>query len=315
MKTILLIITFVVSLSFLTGCNLDHLVIQQTDELTALRSISEPSGVELKSAIAGVASFSETISIQLLHKNEFPIGTMTLANSGSQLVIEISGNDQYVIEKLQLWVGNKMSEIPVNKIGQPQPGKFPYKSSGLTEYTYLIDQTELGENYDFRKGEPLFILAHAEAVNIQSGEKKSAWSAGEPLNSRNDVTYTEYYPSIPTGGGGCFPHLAFCGQEVSGEFYFDNTQEESQDIIADNEEIIGTVWYNSDQIFFSFSQDWSLYGESPVESIYGCNSPGGTLTELPLTTVHQVNGNLYIDVPYFLYYVINLNVQYCTTTN
>lgn len=315
MKKILLIACFIASLSLITGCNSDSFLLSQTEEISELQIQLQQSAVGLKSTILEIESVCEPTWIPLLHKNDLEVGSMIVSNNNTQLYIQILGNDEYEIENVQLWVGNKLSMIPANRNYQPQPGKFPYKLSGLKEYSFLVHQSQIGENYYFPEGKKLYILAHIEAFEVQSGEKKSVWSVGELLSSKSGATYTEYYPCVPTGGGGCFPHLAFCGQEVNEIFYFDNTLAGTQDIIADNKDTIGTVWYEDGKIVFALSQDWDFYGISPVESIYGYDTKGGASTEIDLGILQSESGNFYVSVPSYSYYVIKLNVQHCTTSN
>jgi len=315
MKKILLFTCVIASLIVFVGCNSDGLLLSQPEDFSGLQSQSHPSAVGLKSATLEIESECEPTWIPLFHKNDQKIGSMLVSNNNTQLQVLILSDEEYEIENVQLWVGTKLSLIPANKNSQPQPGKFPYKLSDMDEYSFQIDQSEIGMNYYFPEGKRFYILAHTEATEVLSGEKKSAWSYGELLNSKSGATYTEYYPCVPTGGGGCFPHLAFCGQEVNEAFYFDNTQEETQDIVADNEDIIGTVWYDNGKLIFNLQQDWEFYGASPVESIYGCNTQGGVATKLDPGIFTPEFGNFSVTVPDYSYYVIKLNVQYCTTTN
>lgn len=316
MKTILLITTLVVSLSCFTSCNYDNYLFPQTEELLTSAEMLQTNETGLKSAEILPGSMCEPSWIPLSHKDQLEVGAMILSNSQSQLYIELKGNDQFEIENIQLWAGNKLSLLPANRNGQPLPGQFPYKMAGLNSYHLVTDQNTIGPNYYFQEGKKLYIVAHAEAIDKQSGEKKSAWSSGQLLNTKNGASYTEYYPCIPTGGGGCFPHLAFCGPESNGSYYFDNTLEETtQHITADNEELIGSVRYEKGKIIFNFSQDWSFFGNTPIASLFGCDTPGGELTELAPGALEQTYGDFYITAAYHPYYVIQLNVQYCTTSN
>ncbi|RIJ47208.1 hypothetical protein D1614_15740 [Maribellus luteus] len=316
MKTILLITTLVVLLSCFTSCNYDSYLLPQNEELLASSEMLQTNETGLKSAEILPGSMCEPVWIPLLHKDQLEVGAMILSNSQSQLFIELKGNDQFEIESIQLWAGNKFSLLPANKNDQPLPGQFPYKMAKQDAYHLIIDQNMIGPNYYFPEGKKLYIIAHAEAIDKQTGEKKSAWSCGQLLNTKSGASYTEYYPCIPTGGGGCFPHLAFCGPESNGNYYFDNTLEENtQHITADNEELIGSVRYEEGKIIFNFSQDWSFFGNTPIASLFGCDTPGGELTELESGPLEQLYDDFYITSAYYPYYVIQLNVQYCTTSN
>ncbi|MFV0591207.1 MAG: hypothetical protein ACK5M7_07465 [Draconibacterium sp.] len=309
MKAILLITLLIVSVSLFTSCNSDSQLLSQNEELLMVQNNSPEAEFQLKNADV---QFCEPVMIPLQHKQNLEVGLLTISNTNTKLTIHIAGNNQFIIEKVQLWVGNSLSAAPLNKNMQPLPGRFPFKSSGENDYTFVIDQEQIAPNYVIQNGAKIFILAHIEAIDMQTGEKKSAWSDGQLLNTKSEPTYSEFYLCTPTGGGGCFPHVAFCGTNINGTFYLENNTNEKE-ITADNQELAGYVRYEEGKIIFTLLQDWSFYGENPVESISGYSTPGGTSTELDLGPLVPDFDRFYVNVPGYSYYVVRLNIQYCTT--
>ncbi|WP_372648625.1 hypothetical protein [Draconibacterium sp.] len=308
MKAKVLFGIFVLTSTFLGGC-IDVDLINSKEEMESVETsfISEYS--YLKNGV-----IEEQISLQL--KNKEQVGTMRVSNDANTLTVKITGNSDFNIEEVQLWVGTDTGEVPSNIKNRPIPGKFPYKLSGQTEYQFNISKEEIALDYDFGEGTELYLFAHAVVINANTGYMESAWSKGDNLPDTPDdaISYSTY---TPVGGGGCFPHLAFCGEMINGTYYYD-INKEIENMVADNGEIIGTVSYIDQQIRFYFYQAWMFSGNTPEVVITGYNKPGGKAFEVysgsplaPYPPMYYYYGPL----TKYNYYEVELNVQYCTTDN
>lgn len=308
MKAKVLFGIFVLIGTFLSSC-LDVVLVNPKEEIEFVETGFLTEEAYLKSGV-----IEEQIALQL--KNEEQVGTMTVSNNASTLTVKIAGNSDYYLEELQLWVGTDPAEVPSNINNRPIPGKFPFKSSGKNEYEFNIQKEEIALNYNFEEGNAIYLFAHAVVMNTNTGNQESAWSAGDYLADTPNyaISYSTY---TLVGGGGCYPHLAFCGEMINGTYYYD-INNESENMFADNGEIIGTVSYVDQNIRFYFDQDWMFSGNTPEIVVIGYNKPGGKAFEVyrgeplaPYPPLYYYYGPL----TKYSYYTVELNVQYCTTEN
>lgn len=288
---------------------IDVVLVNSEDEIQQNETSFDTENSYLKSG-----GIEKQIALQL--KNEEQVGTMTLSNNANALIIKFVGNSNYKLAEIHLWLGTDPEAVPSNIQNKPLPGKFPYKSSDKNEYSFDISKEEIAPDYDFVEGKDIYIFAHATAVNTNTGSEESAWSKGDylPNMPKFAISYSTY---TPVGGGGCFPHLAFCGEMIDGTYYYDITNER-ENIVADNGEIIGYASYINQNIRIYFEQDWMFSGNTPEVVITGYNKPGGKAFEVyhgkplaPYPPMYYYYGPL----TKFKYYAVELNVQYCTTNN
>ena len=303
MKTKLLIALILLTSNTFWSCQ-DVVLIDRMEELEAVETEMIQEEMSLKSAEV----------IPLLLKHGEIAGRLIISNTSSTLSVRFIGSTNYDLEEVQLWIGTSPELVPTNKMNKPVPGKFTYRSSGKTEYLFIIPQQEIAPDYDFSTETTIYLFAHADAKNKQTDEEESAWSEGEYFTDELNqaVSFSTY---IPTGGGGCFPHLAYCGQKFEGTFYF-NINNGDQNMVADNDEIIGTARYIDEEIRFYFYQDWSFSGAEPQIVVTGFNEPGGQGYEIysgasmaPSPPIYRYYGPLF----QYNYYKVELKVQYCTT--
>ncbi|HYQ56467.1 MAG TPA: hypothetical protein VEP89_03890 [Draconibacterium sp.] len=288
---------------------IDLVLVNSEDEMVTVENNIVLEESSLKSGGVG-----KTFSLQL--KDKKSVGTMTLGNNSTTLSVMFNGNPEYELREVHLWVGTNPNEVPANKQNKPVPGWFTYKSSGENDYQFEIKQEEIGPGYDLDSGSEIYLFVHANVMNKNTGKEESAWSEGEYLsdNLQLAISYSTY---TPIGGGGCFPHLAFCGEMIDGTYYYDITKKIGN-IVADNGEVIGTASYLDKEIRFDFDQDWMFSDDTPRVVIRGYNKPGGKAFEVysgnplaPSPPMYYYYGPL----TKYKYYSIELNVQYCTTDN
>lgn len=306
MKTKVLFGMFLVMSTLNWSC-IDVVLVNSEKEMETLETNLITEEVNLKSV-----SLGKQFSLQL--KNGESVGIMSLSNNANTLTVKFAENSNYNIKEIQLWIGTDPGEVPSNIKNKPIPGKFPYKLSGKNEYQFEIAEEEIAPEYNLGEGSNLYLFVHANAINKNTGTEESAWSEGEYLtnNLQSAISYSTY---TPAGGGGCFPHTAVAGTEISNAYYvYANTSVE-QYIIADSDEIIGIIAHNNGTIRFSFYQDWMLEDSEGNIEIAGLNSLHKHSTVINDFMVKRELGDFIIDVPTFNYYRVNLKVQYCTTGN
>jgi len=282
----------------------DVILIDRIEELEAVETEMIQEEMSLKSATL--------IPLQL--KDGTTAGTLTVKNSDYTITVKFAGNSNYDLEEVQLWLGTDLSEVPTNKLNKPIPGHFTYKSSGKSEYIFNSSMQNIVPGYYYGINEEIHLLAHCEAKNKDTGEKESAWSKGTyyPNDLKQTITYSSY---TPVGGGGCFPYMAFCGENINGTFYFDMTRGD-QNIVSEMGNVIGTAINDDGFIKFDFDPSWMFSGATPELVVTGYDEPSGV--------GHAVHSGAPMapDPPVFYYYgplveydyyTIELKVQYCTT--
>ncbi|WP_321374750.1 hypothetical protein [uncultured Draconibacterium sp.] len=307
MKAKVLIGMFLIMSSLYWSC-IDG-VLDSEEEMNSTESNLITEEYNLKSGMLGK-------QIALLLKNEETVGTMTITNNATTLTVSFEGNSKYNLEEIQLWVGINPDAVPSTIKNKPIPGMFPYKSSDKNELQFNILLEEVASDFNFEEGNDICLFAHVCAINNSSGAEESAWSEGKYYPDEFQFT-SSYSTYTPIGGGGCFPHLAFCGDMIDGIYYFD-TSKGNGNIVADNEKIIGTAVFLDQNIRFYFDQPWMFSGNSPMVVITGFHKPGGQGIQVysgdPLAPTPPMF-YYYGPLTKYKYYTIELNVQYCTTQN
>lgn len=315
MKTNLLI-----TMMFLVGlwsCNSDQVLFSNEIELQGIAAEVNLEAAGLKSGEVGIQSISGPHVITLLHKNQ-EVGVMFVKNDNTNLKVRFLNDLNHPIDRVQLWAGTELSKVPCTPIGQPIPGKFPFKDNGYNDFTFNIPQDLISDDNPLENGDLIKLLAHVEYTNLQNGDKESAWSEGEILTSKSNATYSDYLPSQGIGGPGCFPFTANCGLGVNSEFYFNVSGDIQQDIVAKIGQHswakIGTIVNDFGELIFNFDQDWMFSGEMPELLVTGYYELGNDGFEIyagppsfPIPPIYY-----YWDLAGdFNYYKIELQVQYC----
>ncbi len=268
-----------------------------------------------------VQSYSGT-GISLVNNNDEQLGNLLVTNTLTDLRIQFTVNEYYSIAEVQLWIGIDPEKVPMNKNQIPIPGKFTYKAKGQSDYVFTTKLTDILQGYGllFDGTQPIYIFAQAKIKNKITNEEQLTWSEGESHGTSKWGTYFMYYCSLPAGVG-CVPHFGLCGTKMEdGIFYYDNTNEGGeQNIYADTESgpVVGKLKYDDGKIYFLVDVgNWSITDLiKPTVKYQLFNEPGS-----PATNLISVNDLEYasegwwsIDVPKANYYLIQLNIQNCTT--
>lgn len=304
--------------SLFWSCNSDQLLPNDEEEMLAVAADLNQEIVGLKSGEAGIINTGSTQSIPLLHKGE-EVGSMEVMNSYNSLIVLFLGNQNYSIDRVQLWVGTDIEEVPSNPVDNPTPGRFPFKNFGFNNFIFLVPQDQIANDYLLSDGDPVLLVAHVEASNRQTGKSASAWSEGDTFGPKSKATYSEFTPSLQNIGSGCFPFPAYCGAMVNTAYYLDPTNVVDQRIIAkigeNNWLDIGYLSFDSGNIIFNFDQEWMFTDlVEPEVVVTGYNELGtnGQLiySGIPMSPKPPMY-YYYGPLEGFNYYTVELKVQYC----
>lgn len=296
----------ILTTSFFWGCNKAEIL-----------TIPENMEMQLKNGVIAVTNECTPSTYALLTSNNIQVGQIIVSNDETYLKVEFVGNGS-TFSEVQLWVGTNATMVPKNSHSIPVPGKFSYKGSNSDYFVFEINLSDLyfltPESVCDEKD--LSIFAHADIDD--SGPKKdseiSAWSEGTSFGTSRHGTYSLYTTCCkPTGGGGCVKHLASAGDK--GIF---NVSGGKQSIFTDNDEIAGTVEYDGENLIFSFYQDWMFSGTVPLVSVWGLENPDANPVFMTSTNTPEKTLGIYF-VPVvsngFPFFIIEFNLQYCTTEN
>lgn len=282
---------------------------------------SPENGLKLKSGIVPISPNCTPVTYDLYVGRVKKVGQLIVSNNNEYLQVEYKADDPYLITKVHLWVGVTSLQVPKNSKGVPVPNRFKYQASGLDCYFFQIrlsDIYSLNPEVAFEE-RTLYIFAQAEVDNLETPEieKETAWSDGANF-SKGRGTFSNYKTCAGiTGGGGCFQHDAFGGDNsINGLYYFDinNGTQKIHTDIGDN---AGEIIYDSGKLIISFQQNWMLKsysdGRKTQVKIQGYNN---IPTSLPTTYNTYVGDQLEISVSgEYAYFIIFLDLQQCYTTN
>jgi len=288
---------------FFTGC--------QNDEIFTNNKV----GLMLKSGEIVFGQACNSASYELKTNENVPVGLLDVSDDGTYLKIEFIADGIHSFSEVHLWVGTNTANAPVNKQGIPEPGRFTVNDKGLNKYVFYLKLTELLNTTGQTGGKDLYVCALAllDDSGNNGVQKISAWSEGTDFGTSTQSYYNVYTTCLKTGGGGCFPHSAFCGKQINEIYYFRNISGKRQNIIADNGEFAGEAEYKDGKILFYLGQDWILSDSNPEVQVQGFYEPNATGSQLySISPIFKVP-SYYVPVSDYPFYVIQLNLQYCTT--
>ena len=303
---------FIVAGIFISGCEYDNFITGPEKSFETKSELVEMNPA-LKSGATGTIAGCEAECHWMVTKNNTPFGLMTVTNDLTHLRINIVGNSGITFEKVQLWVGTDLNDVPMNKNEIPLPGKFPYKAGKMFEYNFSVKLSDIYLWPEELFGEKqIYIFAHAELLN-STNDELSVWSEGYSFGTMRWGSYSAYFCCLPNGPG-CFPYTAVCGIiSENNTLYFDNTSDTSQNIVADNGEVIGYVYRDNGNIYFDFSQDWMFTDllPDPIVQVNGYSELNSEKT-LIYNGIPNTDGPNYVTVSSsYPLYEIKINVQHC----
>ena len=113
----------------------------------------------------------------LIAGQNITVGEVWIWNDNENLYIKYQTNPPWYMTETHLYVG---PTLPPSLI---KPGRFPYKHENLNsvlEDMYTIRLSELG----VESGDSVYVLAHADVVNIVTGDSETAWKEGTPIGGQ-----------------------------------------------------------------------------------------------------------------------------------
>ncbi len=133
---------------------------------------------------------------------DIEIGSVIVGNLGVSLYVTINILDPWYITNTKIWVGTDIENLPVNKAGNPQRGKFPVNEDlnpAVQTVTYEFPLAELGVVI----GSVVFVATHAN-VQMEYWEldklmirEESAWGFGEPIGGKAWGWYSNHIIQAP----------------------------------------------------------------------------------------------------------------------
>lgn len=129
--------------------------------------------------------------VDLLQGPSNGAGTVTVGNTETHLYVIFAADPGWSLGKTALFVGDAAAQIPISGGGNPQPGKFPYRSShapGTDEAIWRVPLSVL-------TGETAVVAAFAEVP------ERGAWGDGEQINPRAGFATYFMHPLGECGEG------------------------------------------------------------------------------------------------------------------
>jgi hypothetical protein len=125
--------------------------------------------------------FCSDKTVNLIAGQHIIAGNIEVLQDENYIYVTYNTTDGWALAKTHLYVGN-CSAIPVNGAGNPQPGRFPNKTSHnlVTSYTYAIPVSAIGI------GNCGCIAAHAEVKKLDASgaiiQQETGWGQGTAIN-------------------------------------------------------------------------------------------------------------------------------------
>lgn len=166
---------------------------------------SSSSSLELGSSTHQVDVTCSESSRNLLAGQHIDVGSVTVRqvaeyddNTGDLVAqqvcvsFEIEVADWFITET-HLAITDDPADLPQNRRGNPQVGRFPYKNEGLhaTSHEHCIDYAAAG----YAPGTSLYIASHAVVQREDAGavvQEETAWGEGHDFGGRNWSMYFEH---------------------------------------------------------------------------------------------------------------------------
>jgi hypothetical protein len=184
----------------ITSCSSDRFEEEQTfQERSAIVTSNSTSQLISNQRTTEITEGS-CLTTSLIAGQNMTAGTVDVSYDGAYLTITYSTTAEWTIGVTHLSIGSCADDpIPTNGGGNPMVGQFEYNDThpaGTHEVTYLIDASNLDDNYCF--------AAHAEVHSAASYE--TAWAEGLDFPGNNWAMYVSSNLSdcsdIPTDDDG-----------------------------------------------------------------------------------------------------------------
>lgn len=138
-------------------------------------------------------------SVNIIAGQNMVIGDLLISYDADNLYVEYNTNDGWLMNEVQLWVGESLSEMPQTRSGNPQIGRFPYTSGNLYQesyYKFTIALEDLFGNEPICE-QMLYFVAHSSVYKEHpdgSIQTETGWGEGPQLT--NQGSWAMYFSMI-----------------------------------------------------------------------------------------------------------------------
>ncbi|MFT5752456.1 MAG: hypothetical protein ACI828_000065 [Flavobacteriales bacterium] len=167
----------------ITSCSSDRFEEEQTFQKRSAIVTSNTTSQLISNQRSSGITEGYCITTALIAGQNMTAGTVDVSYDGTYLTITYSTTAEWTIGVTHLSIGSCADDpIPTSGSGNPMVGQFEYNDThpaGTHEVTYLIDASDLDDNYCF--------AAHAEVHAATSDE--TAWAEGLDFPGNNWAMY------------------------------------------------------------------------------------------------------------------------------
>ncbi|MFT6416463.1 MAG: hypothetical protein ACJARZ_001810, partial [Dokdonia sp.] len=167
----------------ITSCSSDRFEEEQTFQKRSAIVTSNTTSQLISNQRSSGSTEGYCITTALIAGQNMTAGTVDVSYDGTYLTITYSTTAEWTIGVTHLSIGSCADDpIPTSGSGNPMVGQFEYNDThpaGTHEVTYLIDASDLDDNYCF--------AAHAEVHAATSDE--TAWAEGLDFPGNNWAMY------------------------------------------------------------------------------------------------------------------------------
>ena len=153
------------------------------------------------SSDAAVAS-NGSLTVDLLAGQNILAGsvTFTVDTNEETLTVTYTTQDDWELTEVHLWVGLDLDDMPTNRAGNPQIGRFPFANDeldGVTSYSFVLSAADFAD-VDFAElcDETVHAAAHAvlQRPNGDDGyQTETGWADGSPIREGGSwATYVSF---------------------------------------------------------------------------------------------------------------------------
>jgi len=181
------VLSFLFSLILFTACQ------KEIPKIGAADTEFDPPVVFVGSANSGTSSqiiyAGQTINAGIVSYSDIDTNGDQVDDA---LKVEFQATGGWQFSEINFFIGNSLSELPVNKSGNPMPGQFPYKSYnivGQTSFVFTIPFSTLGYACPSTNMRNFYVAAHASMRKPLSGgsyQFESGWGDGLRLVARGN---------------------------------------------------------------------------------------------------------------------------------
>ncbi len=306
---------------FLTLAFLTMLFITACDK----EKVATTAGLDTK-VIATSRSCTPT-TWNLIAGQNIDAGSVSVTNTATNLIVTYTLDyPGACFNKLHLWAGTNLANVPHNSQGIPVPGKFPYKAdaTGLTTYTFTIP---LGVTLPQGCGTTIYVVAHSEidmdcnslTLNNQTGFGGDHNGSGNRwwLYGAYTVCCDFDNPPCPgetAWGGNSEGSKDGCNNPGNGAwwYYFDTQGPACQNIYVGQQLMNGgSICYANGQLTITLGGGWTLQNGSETVKVEGYNENLPTCHPAPGQFEMYKGTSLTVPTNGSRYYAVHLDVEKC----